>query len=274
VPVPPSTPAPTGADEENPHTMPAVPRPVAALALLAAAGLALTGCTSTAEGADSATADGLTVCTNSPYPPFELERDGTIVGFDMDLADEIAADLGVGKTVVQANFETLESGAALDTAQCDVAIAGITVTDERASVMDFSEPYFNDELALLTARDSGVDGFAGLGGAAVGVQQGTSGEDHATDQGWDVQQYEDVELMFQALETEGVDAVVGNVSALGERAAASSDLELVETLDNGEELAVAVRKGNTELLAQVNSTLERIQGDGTLERMRADWMGL
>lgn len=267
---PPTTTAPPRAQPKDPLSMPAALRPVPALALLAA-GLALTGCTATAGG--DAAADGLTVCTNSPYPPFEFERDGEIVGFDMDLADEIAADMGVEKTVVQANFETLESGAALDTGQCDVAISGITVTDERRAVMDFSAPYFNDELALLTTKDSGITGFDALGDATVGVQQGTSGEDHATGQGWQVQQFEDVELMFQSLETDGVDAVVGNVSALGERAADSPDLELVATLDNGEELAVAVRKGSTELLRQVDATLERIEGDGTLERMRADWMG-
>jgi polar amino acid transport system substrate-binding protein len=254
--------------------MPAAHRPLPALVLLSAAALALAGCTSAAEGGGDADAGGLTVCTNSPYPPFEFERDGEIVGFDMALADEIAADLGVEKTVVQANFETLESGAALDTDQCDVAIAGITITDDRRASMDFSEPYFNDELALLTTGGSGVTGFDVLGDASVGVQQGTSGEDHATEQGWSAQQFEDVELMFQSLETQGVDAVVGNVSALGERAAGSADLELVDTLDNGEELGVAVQKGDTELLGQVNSTLERIRGDGTLERMRADWMGL
>lgn len=254
--------------------MPAVRRLPAALSVLCAAGLALTGCTSSTAGGGDTAAGGLTVCTNSPYPPFEFERDGEIVGFDMALADEIAADMGVEKSVVQANFETLESGAALDTAQCDVAIAGITRTEERRSVMDFSAPYFNDELALLTTAGSGVTGFDDLDEASVGVQQGTSGEDRATGQGWDVQQFEDVELMFQSLETDGVTAVVGNVSALGARAADSPGLEVVETLDNGEELGVAVRKGNSEMLAQVDRTLERIQGDGTLERMRADWMGL
>lgn len=254
--------------------MPAVRRLPAALSVLSAAGLALTGCASAAQGGGDAAADGLTVCTNSPYPPFEFDRDGEIVGYDMALADEIAADMGVQKSVVQANFETLESGAALETGQCDVAIAGITITDERRTAMDFSAPYFNDELALLTTTGSGPAGFDELDGVAVGVQQGTSGEDHATEQGWAVQQFEDVELMFQSLETDGVEAVVGNVSALGARTADSPGLEVVATLDNGEELGVAVRKGNTEMLEQVDRTLERIRGDGTLERMRADWMGL
>ncbi|ALU40747.1 amino acid ABC transporter amino acid-binding protein [Kocuria flava] len=253
--------------------MPAARR-LTALALATTAAAALAGCTPTAGDGGGGGAQALTVCTNSPYPPFELERDGEIVGFDMAIADEIAADRGSSKEVVQANFETLESGAALDTGQCDVAIAGITVTDERRAAMDFSEPYFNDELALLTTADSGIDGFEDLAGAAVGVQQGTSGEDHATEHGWDVQQFEDVELMFQSLETDGVDAVVGNVSALGERAGASPDLELAATLDNGEQIAVAVARGETELLEQVNATLERIRQDGTLERLRAEWMGL
>lgn len=250
-------------------------RLVPALAVLSAAGLALTGCSTDDPGTE---ADGssktFTVCTNSPYPPFEMEQDGQIVGFDMSLADEIAKDMGKQKKVVQANFETLESGAALDTGQCDAAISGITITDARKDSMSFSEPYFNDRLALLTTKDSGITGFDSVGDATVGVQQATSGEKYAKDKGLQTQQYEDVELMFQALETGGVKAVSGNISTLSKRASDNSDLEVVQTVDTHENLGVAVKKDSTELVDSINKTIDRIDTDGTMDRLKKQWMGL
>lgn len=251
-------------------------RLIPALALASTAGLMLTACESTGGGDSNAESKTFTVCTNSPYPPFEFEKDGQIVGFDMSLADEIAKDLGKEKKVVQANFETLESGAALDTAQCDAAIAGITITDARKNVMELSDPYFNDEIALLVKKDSGIEGFDDdFTGKKVGAQQATSGERYAKDEKkLSVQQYEDVELMFQALESDGVQAVSGNISTLSKRAKDNPELEVVETVDNNEKLGVAVKKGNTELLNQVNETIKRIEGDGTMDKMKEEWMGL
>lgn len=250
-------------------------RLVPALAVLSAAGLALTGCESTSGGGSQAGgSDTFTVCTNSPYPPFEFEKDGKIVGFDMSLGDEIAKDLSREKNVVQANFETLESGAALDTDQCDAAISGITITDARKQSVDFSKPYFNDQIALLTTKDSGIRGFDSVGDKTVGVQQATSGEQFAKDKHLKTQQFEDVELMFQSLESGGVQAVSGNISTLSKRAKDNPDLEVVQTVDTNENLGVAVKKGNTEILDSVNKTLDRITSDGTMDKMKKEWMGL
>lgn len=251
-------------------------RLVPALAVLSAAGLALTGCESTSGGDAQASGDSgtFTVCANSPYPPFEFEKDGKVVGFDMSLGDEIAKDLGKEKKFVQANFETLESGAALDTGQCDAAISGISITDARKQSVDFSKPYFNDQIALLTTKDSGIKGFNSVGDKTVGVQQATSGEDYAKDKKLNTQQFEDVELMFQSLESGGVQAVSGNISTLSKRAESNPDLEVVQTVDTNENLGVAVKKGNTELLDSVNKTLDRITSDGTMDKMNKEWMGL
>lgn len=251
-------------------------RVLPALALLSATGLILTGCESTSESDSQAGGEGgkLTVCANSPYPPFEFERDGEVVGFDMALADEIAKDQGKEKEFIQANFETLESGAALDTDQCEMVISGMGITDERKASMDFSKPYFNDEIGLLTTKDSGITGFDSIGDTSVGAQQATSGEKFAQEKGATVQQFEDVELMFQSLETGGVKAVSGNISTLGNRAEENENLEIVETVDTGENLGVAVKKGNTQLLDSVNQTLDRLNEDGTMDKMREEWIGL
>ncbi|KAA9395271.1 amino acid ABC transporter substrate-binding protein [Kocuria coralli] len=251
--------------------------------LLAAAGagaLLLSGCTSTTGEAQSESgvpliSDGaLTVCTNTPYTPFEFERDGEVVGFDMDLADEIAADLDVEKTVIQTGFEGIESGADLSTNKCDVAISGITITEARESQMAFSESYFDDELGLLVPAGSDIQSFEDIGDARVAVQQATTGQTYAEENGLNFEQQEDVELMLQKLETGGVEAVIGNVSVLGTRAAGNPDVVLADQESNGEQLGVAVGSENTEMVDAVNSTIDRIEGDGTMDRMREEWMGL
>ena len=256
--------------------MPAPRRTASAVAAVCVATVVLAGCGSSPQdrAQQSPSPEAFRVCTNSPYAPFEFEKDGEIVGFDMSLADEIANDMGKEKKVVQANFETLESGAALDTGQCDAAISGITITDARKESVDFSKPYFNDQIALLTTKDSGISGFDSVGGKTVGVQQATSGEQYAKDKGLKTQQFEDVELMFQALESGGVQAVSGNISTLSKRASENPDLKVVQSVDTNENLGVAVKKGNTELLDSVNKTLDRVTSDGTVDKMKEEWMGL
>lgn len=250
------------------------------LAATGATALVLAGCTSTSgenqsESGVALVEDGkLTVCSNTPYTPFEFERDGEVVGFDMDLADEIAADLDLEKSVIQTGFEGIESGADLSTNKCDIAISGITITEARQSVMSFSEPYFDDELGLLVPAGSEIQSFDDIGDARVAVQQATTGQTYAEDNGLNFEQQEDTALMLQSLETGGVEAVIGNVSVLGNRAAENPDLEMVDQESNGEQLGVAVNSENTEMLDAVNSTIERINDDGTMETMREEWMGL
>jgi ABC-type amino acid transport substrate-binding protein len=97
----------------------------------------------------------LTVCTNPPYEPFEIEDNGTITGFDLALVGEVAKNLG-GLTVepVATPFETIESGAALETNTCDLLASGITITDVRKAKFDFSSPYFELSLGVRVKDES------------------------------------------------------------------------------------------------------------------------
>ncbi|RKQ36997.1 ABC transporter substrate-binding protein [Kocuria tytonis] len=256
--------------------MPAPRRFASALAAVCTAGVALAGCGSTSDD-DARASQGpgtFTVCTNSPYAPFEFERDGETVGFDMSLGQEIARDMGRTMRVVRADFHTLESGAALDEGRCDAAISGITITPARRRAVDFSEPYFNDQIALLTTKDSGITGFAAVGTRTVGVQRATSGAQYASDRKLTVREYEDADLMFRALGSGKVKAVSGNISTLSRQAREHPDFRLVQTVDTNENLGVAVKKGNTEILDAVNRTLERITRDGTADSLKAEWMGV
>lgn len=246
---------------------------------LAISALALAGCSSTS----SSSADGsgvklvndgkLTMCTNTPYKPFEYEDGGKIVGFDPDLGEAIAKDLGVELNVTTASFESMDSGVALSSGQCDIALSGITVTDERKSKMAFTETYLDDNLAVMVKGDTKITSASELSGKKVAVQQATSGQAEAEKQGADVVQFEDASLMIQALQTGQVDAVVGNISILSDALSSDSSLKIATEIETGEQLAGAIATDNTELLNKANETIKKMKDDGDLAKLQEKWLG-
>ena len=252
------------------------------LALLAVLPLALTGCVSTANensdanGVVSLVKSGvLSVCTNTPYKPFEYEENGTVVGLDADIANAIASDLGVKAQLTSISFEGLDSGTGLSTGQCDIALAGIGVTDERKSKMEFTTVYFDDNLAILVPKGSSITSAADLKGVAVGAQQATSGETYAKENGAEVIQYEDTSLMFSALKTGQVKAVAANLSVISEALTNDPDSFKIAYQDseNTEEIAAAVSSNNKALLAKANATIDKLKKNGELDKMKAKWVG-
>ena len=253
------------------------------LALLAVLPLALTGCVSTAN--ENSDANGevslvksgvLSVCTNTPYKPFEYEENGTVVGLDADIANAIASDLGVKAQLTSISFEGLDSGTGLSTGQCDIALAGIGVTDERKSKMEFTTVYFDDNLAILVPKGSSITSAADLKGVAVGAQQATSGETYAKENGAEVIQYEDTSLMFSALKTGQVNAVAANLSVVSEALTNNPDSFKIayQDSDNTEQIAAAVSSNNKALLTKANATITKLKENGELDKMKAKWVGV
>lgn len=234
--------------------------------------LVLTAC---GNGDDDAEAQGmlldsdtLQVCSDLPYPPFEYyDADGEIVGFDMDIAEEIADELDVELEVIASSFDGIQSGVALNAQDCDMAISGMTITEERGENMLFSEPYLDDNLGLLAAADAGVDSLDDLDGVAVGVQQATTGAEYAQEEGYDIREYEDSGLLIQGLESGQVDAAIGNISILGYQAGEDEAFTFVEEIDTGEQLGIAVQQDNTELHEAINDIL----ADMDLEEIEERW---
>lgn len=244
---------------------------------LALSALTLAGCTSTTTTADGVTLvkEGkLTMCTNTPYKPFEFEENGKIVGFDPDLGAAIAKDLGVELEITTASFESMDSGAALSSGQCDIALSGITVTDERKTKMTFTETYLDDNLAILVKNDSSITSVDDLSGKKVAVQQATSGQAEAEKHEADVVQFEDAALMVQALQTGQVEAVVGNISILSEALSGDDELKLAAEIETGEQLAGAVSTNNAELAEKANETIKKMKDNGELGKLQEKWLGV
>ncbi|MFE6334900.1 transporter substrate-binding domain-containing protein [Streptomyces sp. NPDC057806] len=256
-------------------------------ATTATAGLVLVaGCSSDDDGGSgSKTAAGgvelvkagqLTTCTHLPYPPFQSEIDGKVQGFDVSLIDLVAEDLGVRQDIVDQPFENFKTGGSLNAGQCDLAAAGMTITEERKKNVDFSDPYFDATQAVLADKDSGVASFADLKGKKVGAQAQTTGEDYAKSQGLDPVSFESSDAVLNGLRTGQVDAVVIDYPVvqgwLKDKANADA-FEVAEQINTGEQYGFTVKKGNAKLLAAINKALADAKADGTYKEIYEKWIG-
>ncbi|MER5772111.1 ABC transporter substrate-binding protein [Streptomyces sp. NPDC001985] len=242
------------------------------------------GCSS---GGDAAEAEGgvpviakgsLTTCTHLPYPPFQFERDGKVVGFDVALVDLVAKDLGVEQKIVDTPFENFKTGAFLNSGECDLAAAGMTITDERRENVDFSVPYFDATQALLATRKSRITSLAEVAErkARLGAQSETTGESHAKEKGFDPVAFESSDAVLNGLRTGQVDAVVIDYpvvqSWLKEKRNAA-EFVLGASIDTGEQYGISVRKGNGKLLAAVDKVIGEARADGTYDKLYERWIG-
>ena len=225
---------------------------------------------STAEAAPAAlttvTAGKLTMSTNAAFPPYEMTTDsGDFEGIDIEVADAIAKKLGLELQVDDMDFD-----AALLAAQngkSDIVMAGVTVTDERLKVMDFSDTYAEGIQSIIVPEDSDIVSADDLTGKAIGTQRGTTGYIYCTDDfGEDnVIAYDDGLTAVQALNNGQVDAVVIDNAPAKEFVEANPGLKILDTAYAQEDYAIGVAKGNTELLNAINGALEELKADGTLQ---------
>ena len=225
---------------------------------------------STAEAAPAAlttvTAGKLTMSTNAAFPPYEMTTDsGDFEGIDVEVAGAVAEKLGLELQVDDMDFD-----AALLAAQngkSDIVMAGVTVTDERQKVMDFSDTYAEGIQSIIVPEDSDIASADDLTGKAIGTQRGTTGYIYCTDDfGEDnVIAYDDGLTAVQALNNGQVDAVVIDNAPAKEFVEANPGLKILDTAYAQEDYAIGVAKGNTELLNAINGALEELEADGTLQ---------
>jgi polar amino acid transport system substrate-binding protein len=243
-----------------------------ALLSLGLAGCATGGDTTELESGVKVVEEGaLTVCTHLPYEPFQYNQGGEVVGFDVDLMDLVAEDLGLKQKIFNTPFEGIETGQAMNTSKCDIAAAGMTITDERAEVMDFSDPYFDATQALLVKKGSNIDSLESLSGETLGVQIGTTGQQYAEENVPDdveLKVFEDLALLVSAVKTGGIPAAINDNSVLYDYVEKNPDTEVSTEFDTGEQYGFAVAKDeNDALLDAVNEALATAREDGTYDKL-------
>ncbi|GAB2568185.1 basic amino acid ABC transporter substrate-binding protein [Paractinoplanes abujensis] len=255
---------------------------VALLAIGAVAGCAKDDTSTTTEGGVKLIKSGaLVTCTHLPYAPFQSkDAAGKVVGFDVALIDLVAKKLSVTQEIVDTPFEGIKSGADLNSGKCDVAAAGMTITDERKQVLDFSDPYFDATQALNTLPGKEVKTLEELKGKRIGVQGGTTGDDYIKAQvkekslDLEVVAYKDLAALQQALATNQVAAAVGDLPVWNDYIKANPGKAVVTAgFDTGEQYGFAVKKGNAELLKAVNDAISASRTDGTYDKIYAEWIG-
>ena len=208
----------------------------------------------------------LTMSTNAAFPPYEMTTDsGDFEGIDIEVAGAIAEKLGLELQVDDMDFDAALLAA--QSGKSDIVMAGVTVTDERQKVMDFSDTYAEGIQSIIVPEDSDIASADDLAGKIIGTQRGTTGYIYCTDDfGEDnVIAYDDGLTAVQALNNGQVDAVVIDNAPAKEFVAANPGLKILDTAYAQEDYAIGVAKGNTELLNAINGALEELQADGTLQ---------
>ncbi|MBP1918488.1 polar amino acid transport system substrate-binding protein [Youngiibacter multivorans] len=215
----------------------------------------------------------LVLGTSADYPPFEFHAsvDGkdTIVGFDIEVAKEIAKDLGVTLEIKDLKFDGLL--AALDQGSVDIVIAGLSPTEERAKSVDFSIQYYSAEQAVVVrGADKGtLTTLESLKGKTIAAQKGTIQEDAAKAvEGATVLSLGKISDLILALKSNRADAAIIEVPVAESNVKENTDLVISSIVikNEGEGKVAAVKKGSADLVVEVNKTLERILADGTFEK--------
>lgn len=210
------------------------------------------------------------------YKPFEFVKNGDEMGFDVDLAEEIASRLGLEVQWVTANFDTIFT--AVDAGQFDMVAAAATITEERLGTVDFSDPYFNSRQGFTVNTDKTPDiaSTSDLGeGDVVGVQKGTTGkswaEENLAPQGVEIKTFDSAPDAFSDLEAGNIVGVINDEGSSIAEAESRVGLEVVEAIDTDEKYGFAFSKDNPELTEAVNAAFAEIVADGTYEFIFKEW---
>lgn len=209
----------------------------------------------------------LYVGTNAEFVPFEYREGDQIVGFDVDLINEVAKIIKQDIEFVDMAFDGLLS--ALQSKKIDIIIAGMTATEERKKFVNFSEPYYNSQQSILVYNDNTtINGFDDLEGKNVGVVLGYTGDLIVSEMSnVNAQKYGATSEAVIALKSKKVDAVVLDYEPAKQYSAQNQELKLIITDSVNEEYAIAMRKEDTELLKKVNDALNTIKENGTYDML-------
>ena len=225
--------------------------------------------------AGDAAGEKLVVGTNAAFPPFEyVGDDGQPDGFDVALIKAIGEKIGAEIEVQDMEFDSLVSSIGN---KIDLAIAGMTVTDERKNMVDFSEPYYEAVQSVIVPKDSAISSAEDLKGATIGTQLGTTGNFLADDiEGATVSTYNKGVDAVNDLNNGRIDCVIidkNPAEVFGEQF--SDKLTVLPGSQfefETENYAIALKKGNTELAEKINKALEELKADGTYDKLVSQYI--
>ena len=230
----------------------------------------LAGC-----GSSSSSKETLVVGTNAAFPPFEyIGDDGNPDGFDVALIKAIGEKIGMDVQIQDMEFDSLVSSIG---GKIDVAIAGMTVTEERQKTVDFSDPYYEAVQAVIVPKGSAIATADDLKNCKIGVQLGTTGEFIADEiEGAEVSAYNKAIGAVNDLNNGRLDLVIVDknpAAVFGTQYADQVDVIDGSAFDfEAEFYAIALPKGNTELAEKINNAIAELKKDGTYDSLIAKYI--
>ncbi|WP_409304820.1 transporter substrate-binding domain-containing protein [Peribacillus sp. SCS-155] len=248
------------------------------LSLLFILALVVSACGTESSGGEGDKDKVYKVGVDTTYPPFEFEEGGDYKGIDIELINAIAKDQGFKIELSPMDFGGIIP--AMQSGELDVAIAGMSITDERKKVVDFSTPYFDAGLTLVVNKDnSDIQSVDDLKGKTVAVKKGTTGAKYATDNaskaGFKVVQFNDSPAMFQEVSNGNADVLIEDYPVIA-YAIAQKDLglKIVGERLNGDQYGIAVLKGeNQDLLKKINNGLKKLKENGKYDEIVKKYLG-
>jgi ABC-type amino acid transport substrate-binding protein len=212
----------------------------------------------------------LTVGSDIPYPPFEQGKKGSYTGFDVELMEAIGEEIGREPEFIDSSFETIFRDVAQG--KFEAVMSAATITEEREKVVDFSEPYYLSEQAILVKEGSEITGLADLAGETVGAQQGTTGLELGKEkaEAGELRPYPEGPDAINALKAGTVAAVIID-APVAANAVEAGGVEIAEKVPTEESYGIAVEKDNTELLEQINEGLAGVLESGKYTQIYEKW---
>jgi len=212
------------------------------------------------------------VGTEASFPPFEYVENGQYVGFDIDLIREIGKLKGFNVEVIDISFDSLIPS--LTTGNIDIIAAGMTITEDRQKVVDFTIPYYSGDQSILVRKDSDFDITVLFGNHKIGVQTGTTGDlwvtEHLSDKNIipkkNITRYDTFNFAVRDLVNKNIDAIVLD-NPVAERFTKTDPVKIVGIIKTEESYGMAVKKGNKELLNLLNSGIQELQKNGKLDEL-------
>ncbi|MBP3234247.1 MAG: basic amino acid ABC transporter substrate-binding protein [Eubacterium sp.] len=255
---------------------------MAALGLAAVMALSMAACGSKQEESSSdeqtTTSGGTTIVfgTNAEFPPFEyVGGEGVVDGFDgidMAIAKKIAEDNGKTASINNMEFDSLLL--ALQNGQIDAVIAGMTITDERKEAVDFSEPYYTATQVMIVKDDSDIKKASDMQDKKIAVVQGYTGEECVKGLGYSYEAFKKGSETILELMNGKCDVVVIDSATAEKYVGDNEGIKIVDDPEafEAEEYGIAVKKGNTELLNQINASISKMKSDGTISSISAQYL--
>ncbi len=212
------------------------------------------------------TGDVFVMATNAEFPPYEFYEGQDIVGIDVEIARAVAESMGKELKVEDMAFDSIIP--AILSGKADIGVAGMTVTEDRKASVDFTDTYVKaSQVIIIKADNTEITGAADVEGKAIGVQLGTTGDLYASDVTDTVERYNKGFEAVQALAQGKIDAVIIDDQVAKALAADNADVKVLDEPFTEEEYAIAVKKGNTELVEQINAALAELKESGKLQEI-------